>query len=72
VSLPFLRKNKEFGISQAVDLTDRTDEPSDGMHMVAKDIMEAIKADDHRAFAEALRAAFAIMESEPHDEVEHE
>ncbi len=42
--------------------------PDAGMEACAEDIMRAIASKDAKAFAVALRAAFEMMESEPHEE----
>lgn len=44
----------------------------DGLQMAAQDLMSAIDAKDPAAVAEALRAAFALVDAEPHEEGEHE
>lgn len=39
-----------------------------GLLVAAEDLLAAVKRDDAAGVAEAMRAAFYIMESEPHDE----
>lgn len=43
----------------------------DGLEACADDLMRASASGDKKAFASALRAAFEILDSEPHVEGEH-
>lgn len=47
------------------------DSDFDGLEAAADDIMRASAAGDKKAYAAALRAAFEILDSEPHVEGEH-
>lgn len=42
------------------------------LHVVAQDLISAMKAGDVKGVAEALRASHDICDSEPHEEGEHE
>ena len=76
--LPFLaKKAQNAGIivqeRQADEKPDGQDEDKDaGMHAAAKDLISAVHMKDTKRVAEALRAAFQIADSEPHEEGEHE
>lgn len=71
--LPFLpNKKKQSGIIVHERQPDqKDDEDHSGIDACAQDILRAIEQKDPKHLGEALRAAFAIMESEPHDEAEH-
>jgi hypothetical protein len=77
MSLPFLkRNNKDAGIAGVMTIHRNPDkeeshEEHDGVHMAARDLIDAVKADDVKGVAAAMRAAFEIMDSEPHVEGEH-
>lgn len=43
-----------------------------GLEMAAEDMIRAYDANDKKALAAALRAAFQILDSEPHVEGPHE
>lgn len=47
------------------------DSDSDGLEMACQEMMKAFKADDSKAFSAALRSAFEILDSEPHEEYDH-
>ncbi len=69
--LPFLKNNKDASASMPIESMER--KPDDGaeydsMESAAEDLCNAIKAEDYKAAAAALRAAFELMESEPHEE----
>lgn len=78
--LPFL-KNKNSGVaglivkSRAPDEKPDSDEPEDkdaAIHACAQDLINAVHAKDTRAAAEAIRSAFEILDSMPHEEGPHE
>jgi hypothetical protein len=49
-------------------------EDGDGDHALiacAEDLIRAIHAKDAQSVADAFRAAFEVLESEPHDEAPH-
>ncbi len=75
--LPFLKPKTVAGAIMSVrkpdggmeDMAGPEDSaPDAGMEACAEDIMRAIASKDAKAFAVALRAAFEMMESEPHEE----
>lgn len=71
--LSFL-KNKEASASSPIESVER--KPDEGaeydvLESAAEDLCHAIKAEDYKAVAAALRAAFELCESEPHEEGEH-
>jgi hypothetical protein len=47
------------------------DDPSAAHEACAKALLTAINASDIRGIAEALKDAFTLMDSEPHEEGEH-
>ena len=71
--LPFLKKSKEASVVVPSDPVKRDhDEDYGGLHACADDLKEALKADNTPAIAAALRAAFQICDSEPHEEGPHD
>ncbi len=73
--LPFLKKNQEASASAPIDPVKRKpDEESDdydSLESAAQDLLHAIKEEDTKAIAAALRAAFDLCDSEPHHEGPH-
>lgn len=73
--LPFLKREKEASVSMPSDSIkrepDEGHEEYDSMHAAAEDLLHAIQSKNVKALAECLRAAFELMESEPHEEGEH-
>ena len=77
--LPFLKPKHQTGIIIAQRKPDGKEElhgPEDqedaGLEAAAADLIRAVHAKDEAAVAAALRAAFEICDSEPHEEGEHE
>jgi hypothetical protein len=76
--LPF-DKNKQKTAALHVDVRrpDAADELSEdkddmsGLIYAAHDLLTAIEAKDVKGISEAFRAAFEILEAEPHFEAEH-
>jgi hypothetical protein len=73
--LPFMKKKHQTGV---IVTTRPSDEPKqdesespDSIEYCAEDLMKAVHANDKKGVAEALRSAFTILDSEPHDEGEH-
>lgn len=74
--LPFLKnKRKETGV---IVQQRSPDEPKDemegddsGLHAAAQDILRAISDNDAEHLALAIRAAFEICDSQPHEEGPH-
>lgn len=72
--LPFLKRNLEA--TQSGDDESQMRKPDeeaeyDSMHSAAEDLISAVHSKNVSAVAEALRAAFEMMESQPHEEGEH-
>ena len=75
--LPFLQKNKEASVSampQTIqrDHDENSEQEFDALETAAEDLINAIHAKDVKGVTQALRAAFDLQESEPHDEGPHE
>lgn len=71
--LPFL-KSKEGSASFPVESIERKPDEGDEydvLESAAEDLCHAIDAKDYKAIASALRSAFELMDSQPHDEGEH-
>lgn len=69
--LPALRRQKEVSISAPAEHIKR--EPDEGaeydvLESAAEDLCKAIHSNDYKGAAVALRAAFDLMESQPHEE----
>lgn len=74
--LPFLKRSQEASASAPVDKVtrkpDNEDEQEyDMLEAVMQDLESAFKSGDHKAMAEAFRAAFEVCESYPHHEGPH-
>jgi len=78
--LPFLKSKQKMqsGISMPVEYRksdskseDMPDEGSMALEMAAKDLMKGIHSSDHKLIASALRSAFEILDSMPHEEGPH-
>lgn len=72
--IPFLKRKEEASISAPADKIKR--DPDDGaevdsLEVAAEDLCNAVHAKDYKAAASALRAAFELLDSEPHEEGEH-
>ena len=72
---PFL-KSKEASISAPPEVIKRKPDHEeegeyDPIESAAEDLHAAIKSNDVKAIAMALRAAFEILDSEPHEEGPH-
>lgn len=75
MQLPFLDKKRMAGsISESVSKSEENQELkiSEELKVAAEDLISAIHAKDAKKAAMALKAAFLIMESEPHEEAEHD
>ena len=77
--LPFL-KPKQKGYATGIIVKNRTpdEKPEENqedkdasIHACAKDLITAVHAHDIPGAAEAMRSAFEILESQPHEEAEH-
>lgn len=72
--LPFLKKKDGFASSSVINIDRKPDEPNDsnaGIEACAQDLISAVHAKDASAAASAIRAAFEMLESEPHEEGPH-
>lgn len=74
--LPYLKKLNEAGVFGPVETIKR--EPDEGasdeydpVESAFEDICHAVERKDYKAGAEALKAAFQLLEEEPHHEGEH-
>ncbi len=75
--LPFLKTRKQdAGISTVYRASDESkpEEKDDasGLHAAAGDLHKAIQSNDIKGIAAALKAAFEICDSQPHEEGPHE
>lgn len=73
--LPWLKRDKESGIAGVMTVHRNPDKPEenqyDEVESAARDLIDACKSDDVKGVAAALRAAFQILDSEPHHESPH-
>lgn len=77
--LPFLKnktKQGEAGLTIKVRIPDEQENQensneNEGLEAAARDIISAVHMKNHTALAEALKAAFDICDSMPHEEGEH-
>lgn len=75
VILPFLKPRRETGLIIRTRKPDGTspeshssDSDNPGLLAAAEDLCKGLEAKDYDRVAKAFRAAFDILESEPHDE----
>lgn len=71
--IPILKK-KEGSVSAPIESIKR--EPDDGaeydaLESCAEDLCTAVKSDNYKLAAAAIRAAFQLLDEEPHQEGEH-
>lgn len=72
--LPFLKQELEGSTAVKEDPVKRKpddDSDYDGLQAAADDLIQAIANGDSKGVAAALRAAFDLCDSEPHQEGEH-
>lgn len=76
--LPFLKQKRVAGLIIAnrkpdgtVQESHHSDDEDAGLHAASADLIRAIHAKDDKQVSDALRAAFEILDSQPHDEGEH-
>jgi len=73
--LPYLKLKNEASASGPIESkqvnTMEGEEEYDGLESAAEDLCNAIEAKDYKAAASALRAAFELLDSQPHEEGEH-
>jgi hypothetical protein len=73
--LPFLKNKQEGSMSMPADPIKREpDEESDYdmLESASEDLIHAIHSKDVKAVCSALRAAFEMLDMEPHEEGPHE
>ena len=73
--LPFLKDLKEASVSAPVEVQKREpdgEKEYDALESAMEDYCHAEERKDYALMAEAFRAAFEILESEPHEEYSHE
>ena len=69
--LPFLAKTKEGSVSAPVEVQKREpdeEQDYDSLESAVEDLFAAFKANDVKAGCAAFRAAFDLLESQPHEE----
>ncbi len=73
--LPFLKTRRESGISTTIRPRDTApndrqspESEDNGLAAAAEDLCRAIESKDYKGAAQALKAAFDILESQPHEE----
>lgn len=80
-NLPFLRR-KQTGIAgplteyrkpdpEGEGHHDKEDNDNEGLHACARDIISCIESKDEAGLAAALKSAFELCDSEPHEEGPH-
>lgn len=71
--LPFLKNKQEGSMSGPVEPIKREhDEDYDMLESAAEDLISAVHSKDVKAVASALKAAFEMCDSQPHEEGPHE
>jgi hypothetical protein len=74
--LSFLKHKQDAASSAPVDVikrpSDSEEDTYDVLESAAEDLMHAMKANDVKGVCAALRAAFELCDSEPHEEGPHE
>jgi len=72
--IPFLKHAKEASSSGSIESIERKpdNEPEyDSLESAAEDLKQALEKGDVKAIAMALRSAFDLCDSEPHEEGLH-
>lgn len=72
--LPFLKHKQEGSISAPVETVERKsdhEEEYDGLESAAEDLIQAMNEGNAKAVASALRAAFELCDSQPHEDGPH-
>jgi len=72
--LPFLKHKQDSGTVALPETIKRESDESeyDMLEAAAEDLMHAVHSKDIKMIAQALRAAFEICDSQPHEEGPHE
>lgn len=72
--LPFLKLKQDAASSSPVETMKREPDEEkdyDGLESAMEELHSAMNSKDYKAAAEIFRAAFELMDSEPHVEGEH-
>jgi hypothetical protein len=72
--LPFLMKPKKHDAGVMVEHRSPDKEPDgqeEGLDAAARDVLDAINSNDSKRLGKALKAAFEICDSAPHEEGPH-
>lgn len=73
--LPFLKSKQDVsGASDSSPIIREHDDDSnfDAVELVVEDMHQALQSKNYKAAAKALRSAYQILDSEPHEEGPHE
>ena len=74
--LPFMKKRQQAGLIVQTRQPDEPKESSDmdmdqeALEAAAQDLIDAVASQSRKQVAEALKAAFTILECMPHDEAD--
>lgn len=77
MNLPFLKNKQNVAgvIMTKVRSPDhpenKEDESNQGLLAASRDLIKAVQASDEKGVAQAIEAAFTILDSQPHEEGEH-
>lgn len=71
--LPFLKMKPQTGVATEIRPSDYQDEPKEdnGLEACAQDMINAFNSNDAKGLAAAIKAAFEICDTYPHEEGEH-
>ena len=76
--LPFLKPRQQPGLTISMRKPDggseelhSAGEEDSGLDSCSEDLIKAMHAKDTKAVSAALKAAFEILDSQPHDEYDH-
>lgn len=72
--LPFLKPKVVSGVIMSYRKPDGQEEKyheDEELHAISEDFIQAVHAKDAQAVADAFRAAFECLESQPHEEGPH-
>lgn len=70
--LPFLKHSQEASASALVESEKREPDSGEEMDSLEVAMKELFSAKSDKERAQAFRAAFELLETEPHEEAEHE
>ncbi len=73
--LPFLKQKQPGGVTteyRKPDQEPEQDESDQVLIACMQDFSQALTEGNHKAAASAFRAAFDLLEMEPHNEIEHD